>query len=155
MGSPSSLGPSLGRNPLLDLLAGSGVGHILLSWAAHIELVNLSQELLGHGGVRGGGIISHTVQPAMPRQIKSREFTSVALKLEPDSKHQCIKNFQHTILTLTLGTGIVLKRYLAVAVYQRACQTVPSNTQWCHYHSEGTMLPSTSHMVFFPFISVV
>lgn len=31
MGSTSLLGPSLGRNPLLDLLAGSGVGHILLS----------------------------------------------------------------------------------------------------------------------------
>lgn len=50
----------------MDLLAGGGVGHVLLGGATHIELVDFSQELLGLWWVCGRGVICHAVQPAMP-----------------------------------------------------------------------------------------
>lgn len=62
----SSLRSGFGWNPLVDLLAGGGVGHILLWGAAHVELVDLGQELLGLGRVCGWRVICHAVQPAMP-----------------------------------------------------------------------------------------
>lgn len=62
----SSLSSSFGWDPLVDLLAGGGEGHILLRAATHVELVDLSQELLGLRWMCGGWIIRHTVQPAMP-----------------------------------------------------------------------------------------
>lgn len=52
----------------MDLLAGGGVGHVLLGAATHVELVDLSQELLGLWGMCGGGVVCHTVQPAMPEE---------------------------------------------------------------------------------------
>lgn len=52
----------------MDLLAGGGVGHVLLRAATHIELVDLSQELLGLWWMCGGGVVCHTVQPAMPEE---------------------------------------------------------------------------------------
>lgn len=64
----SSLSSSFGWNPLVDLLAGGGVWHILLRGAAHVDLVELSQELLGFWRMCGRGVIGHTVQPAMPEQ---------------------------------------------------------------------------------------
>lgn len=53
----------------MDLLAGGGVGHVRLGRTAHVELVDLRQELLGCRGVCGGGVVCHTVQPAMPEEI--------------------------------------------------------------------------------------
>lgn len=52
----------------MDLLAGGGEWHVLLRGAAHVDLVDLSQELLGVWRMCGRGVISHTVQPAMPEQ---------------------------------------------------------------------------------------
>lgn len=66
----SSLSSGFGGNPLVDLLAGGGVWHVLLRGAAHIELVDLSQELLGLRRMCGGGVFGHTVQPAMPEEWK-------------------------------------------------------------------------------------
>lgn len=64
----SSLSSGCGWNPLVDLLAGGGVRHILLRGAAHVDLVDLSQELLGFWRMCGGGVICYAVQPAMPEQ---------------------------------------------------------------------------------------
>ena len=50
----------------MDLLGGGGEGHVLLGRGAHVELVRLCQELPGHGRVCGGGVVRHTVQPAVP-----------------------------------------------------------------------------------------
>lgn len=58
----------------MDLLAGGGVRHILLRRAAHVDLVDLSQELLGFWRMRGGGVICYRVQPAMPEQINSKKY---------------------------------------------------------------------------------
>ena len=66
--SGRSLGCSFGGNPLVDLLAGGGVRHVLRCAAAHVELVDVSQELLGLRWVCGGGVLCHTVQPAMPKE---------------------------------------------------------------------------------------
>lgn len=52
----------------MDLLAGGGVGDVLLRGAANVELVDLSQELLGLRRVCGGGVVCHAVQPAMPEE---------------------------------------------------------------------------------------
>lgn len=52
----------------MDLLAGGGVRHILLCGAANVDLMDLSQELLGFWWMCGGGVISDGVQPAMPEQ---------------------------------------------------------------------------------------
>lgn len=68
MNMQSSLSSSFGWNPLVDLLAGGGVGHVLLGGAAHVELVDLSQELLGLWWMCSGGVLCHTVQPAMPEE---------------------------------------------------------------------------------------
>ncbi len=64
----SSLSSGFGWDPLMDLLAGGGEGHVLLGAAAHVELVDLSQELLGLRWMCGGGVICHTVEPAMPEE---------------------------------------------------------------------------------------
>lgn len=50
----------------MDLLAGGGARHVLLPAAAHVDLVDISQELLGLWWVCGRGVVSHTVQPAVP-----------------------------------------------------------------------------------------
>lgn len=50
----------------MDLLAGGGARHVLLLAAAHVDLVDISQELLGLWWVCGGGVVRHTVQPAVP-----------------------------------------------------------------------------------------
>lgn len=71
--SQRSLRSSFRRNPLVDLLGGGGEGHVLLRAAAHVELVNLSQELLGLRWVCGGGVVRHTVQPAMPGEQEHEE----------------------------------------------------------------------------------
>lgn len=69
---PQSL--SLGRFPLVDLLAGGGEWEVLLSGvAADVDLVHVGQELLGGRRVRGGGIVGHTVKPAMPKVMKEEE----------------------------------------------------------------------------------
>lgn len=52
----------------MNLLAGGGVGHVLLGGAAHVELVDFSQELLGLWWVCSRGVVCHTVQPAMPEE---------------------------------------------------------------------------------------
>lgn len=52
----------------MDLLAGGGVGHVLVGGAAHVELVNLSQELLGLRRVCGGRVVCHAVEPAVPER---------------------------------------------------------------------------------------
>lgn len=57
----------------MDLLAGGGIGHVLLGGATHVELVDLSQELLGLWWVCGGGVVCHTVQPAMPEGVKKKK----------------------------------------------------------------------------------
>lgn len=64
--SQSSLSFGFGWNPLVDLLAGGGARHVLLPAAAHVDLVDISQELLGLWWVCGGGVVRHTVQPAVP-----------------------------------------------------------------------------------------
>lgn len=65
-GGQSSRSSSFRWDPLMDLLAGGGVRHVLLGAAAHVDLVDISQELLGLRWVCGGGVVCHTVQPAMP-----------------------------------------------------------------------------------------
>lgn len=72
MCSQSSLSSGFGWNPLVDLLAGGGEGHVLLGAATHVELVDLSQELLGLWWMCGGGVVCHTVQPAMPEERTRR-----------------------------------------------------------------------------------
>lgn len=64
----SSLSSGFGGDPLMDLLAGGRIGHVLLWGAAHVELVNLSQELLGLRRMCGRGVVGHAVQPAMPEE---------------------------------------------------------------------------------------
>lgn len=61
-----SLTPNLWGHPLVDLLPGRGVGHILVCRPAHIELVHLSEKLLGNRGVSGRWVIRHAMKPAMP-----------------------------------------------------------------------------------------
>lgn len=97
----------------MDLLACGGVGHILLRRGTNVDLVDLSQELLGLRRVCGGGVVCHAVQPAVPEEPRCRGF-------KPTWSSQ-------------------------------------SQLQECYklYHSAGTILPSTSHRVFLPFISVV
>lgn len=67
-----SLIPGFGWHPLVDLLAGGAVWDVLLRAAAHVELVDLGQELLGLWRVCGGGVVCHTVQPAMPGERTRR-----------------------------------------------------------------------------------
>ena len=74
MGVQSSLGSGFRGNPLVDLLAGGWVGHVLLWAATHIKLMDLSQELFGLWRVCGGRIVCNTVQPAMPEKIKKYLF---------------------------------------------------------------------------------
>lgn len=65
----------------MDLLAGGGVGHILLGAATHVELVDLSQELLWLWWMCGGGVVCHTVQPAMPEEEEKVAVLNIAFKL--------------------------------------------------------------------------
>lgn len=59
----------------MDLLAGGGVWHILLCAATHVDLVHVSQKLLGLWWMGGRGVICHTVQPAMPEQWTEKKET--------------------------------------------------------------------------------
>lgn len=64
----TSLSCSFRWNPLLDLLAGGWIGNILLTCPGHVDLMNLSIELLGLQRVCGGWVVCHTVQPAVPEE---------------------------------------------------------------------------------------
>lgn len=70
----------------MDLLAGGGIGHVLLRGAAHVELVNLSQELLGLWRMCGRGVVGNAVQPAMPF---SWHHAAVHLPQGPLPVHLC------------------------------------------------------------------
>lgn len=69
----SSLGSGFGGDPLLDLLAGGGVGDVLLRGGAHVELVDLGEELLGFERMCGGRVVRYTVKPAMPEHKKQQQ----------------------------------------------------------------------------------
>lgn len=73
----------------MDLLGGGGEGHVLLRAAAHVELVDLSQELLGLWRVSGGGVVCHRVQPAVPEECREQKdgliTNSVELNLSLNS----------------------------------------------------------------------
>lgn len=62
----SSLGSGFWGNPLVDLLAGGGVGDVLLRGGGQVELVDLVDELLGWERMCGGRFVRHTMKPAMP-----------------------------------------------------------------------------------------
>jgi len=52
----------------VDLLLGGGEGNVALRVGAHVELMDLRQELPGHRRVCGGGVLRHAVQPAVPEE---------------------------------------------------------------------------------------
>lgn len=52
----------------MDLLAGGGVGYILLRSATDIDLVDIGQKLLRLQWMCGGGVVGHAVKPAMPEE---------------------------------------------------------------------------------------
>lgn len=77
----TSLSCSFRWNPLLDLLAGGWIGNILLTCPGHVDLMNLSIELLGLQRVCGGWVVCHTVQPAVPEEHRRNTLLMCLLLL--------------------------------------------------------------------------